>query len=142
VLELHDLFNDYASSLKQDWDQKPSHFCRDNSGEMYDEIMNSKNIYIFVAEEKNKLIGFIEVQKISKLRKAKYNGVIERLFVKEIYRRKGIASKLMKAVIDWTEKNHLVDLRLYSGYDYKIAHAFYEKLGFVDAGKTYKLVIF
>jgi len=106
VLELHDLFNDYASSLKQDWDQKPSHFCRDNSGEMYDEIMNSKNIYIFVAEEKNKLIGFIEVQKISKLRKAKYNGVIERLFVKEI------------------------------------AHAFYEKLGFVDAGKTYKLVIF
>ena len=38
MLELHDLFNDYANSLKQDWDHKAHAFYEKNGGEFTEKM--------------------------------------------------------------------------------------------------------
>jgi GNAT superfamily N-acetyltransferase len=60
------------------------------------------------------------------------------MFVMEEYRGKGVAQQLMEQAILWAKEKKLNCLRLYSGHELKRAHAFYEKMGFVHAGKTYK----
>lgn len=138
LLEVVDLFNDFANSLDSNWDGKATDFSRKHSGELYDVIVNSNQSALFFAEEDNNIAGFIEIHKVPRLRKAKYYAEIELMFVKEEYRGTDVAQKLMKAVIKWGEEYALDCIRLYSGFELKRAHAFYEKMGFKHAGRTYK----
>ena len=58
--------------------------------------INSKNDILLVAEENNKLVGFIIVQNSISFKKA----VIENIFVHQDYRNKGIAQLLLHKAID------------------------------------------
>jgi ribosomal protein S18 acetylase RimI-like enzyme len=57
--------------------------------------INSKNDILMIAEENNKLIGFIIIQNSITFKKA----VIENIFVHKDYREKGIAQKLLQKSI-------------------------------------------
>ena len=141
VLKIVDEFNDYANSVSTKPVEGSSHFSIDNSGELFEKIVHSSQSVIFIALNDKEIIGYLEVHKVIRLRKANYYGEIESMFVKESYRGQGVAVELMKAAIDWGYKEKMDCMRLYSGYGLDRAHAFYEKMGFKNVGKTYRYIL-
>lgn len=139
VLKILDEFSDFANALEANWDGQSTRFSRDNSGEMFDTILKSSLSVIFIAVENNEAIGFLELHKVPRLRKANYYGEIEGMFVREEYRGEGVAKGLMQQALNWAKQENLNCIRLYSGHELKRAHAFYEKMGFTHAGRTYKI---
>ena len=139
VLKTVDEFNDFANSHENNHN-KPSTFSQEYSIDLYNEIVSSNRSKLFIALNQDQIVGYLEIHQVPRLRKAKYYGEIEGMFVKEAYRGTGIATQLMKAARDWAKIQNLDCIRLYSGHNLARAHAFYEKMGFTHAGKTYRLI--
>jgi len=139
VLKILDEFSDFANSLETDWDGQLTSFSREHSGEMFESIIRAGLSVIFIALENDEAIGFLELHKVPRLRKANYYGEIEGMFVRETYRGQGVAKDLMQQALNWAKQENLNCIRLYSGHELKRAHAFYEKMGFIHAGRTYKI---
>jgi PhnO protein len=139
VLKILDEFSDFANSLEKDWDGQLSTYSRDHSGEMFDQIIKTGLSVIFIAIDHEEAVGFLELHKVPRLRKANYYGEIEGMFVREEFRGQGIAKLLMQQALNYAKQEKLNCLRLYSGHELKRAHAFYEKMGFIHAGRTYKI---
>lgn len=142
VLKILDEFNDFANSLNKDWDKKLSTSARENSGFLFDEMINYGRSKVFIAVEGNEAVGFLEIHKVPRFRKSKYYGEIESMFVREPYHGKGVAQELMKMAFKWAQEQDLDCIRLYSGDGLDRAHAFYVKMGFSRAGTTFKTYSF
>jgi len=138
VLKILDEFNDFINSQNQNWDRKASTSARDNSGLMFDEMINFGKSKIFIAIENNEAIGFLEIHKVPRFRKSKYYGEIEGVYIRDQYYGKGIAQSLMKLAYNWAQEMDFDCVRLYSRFELKRAHAFYKKIGFSEAGITFK----
>jgi GNAT superfamily N-acetyltransferase len=138
VLEILDEFNDYVNSLKKDWDGMLSSSARKNSGQLFQDCIKRGDSKVFVAIKNDESIGFLEIHKVPRLRRSKYYGEIEGMFVREEYYGKEVAKGLMKLAFKWAKEEGLDCLRLYSGFELKRAHAFYKKMGFDEAGITFK----
>ncbi|MCA9382834.1 GNAT family N-acetyltransferase [Candidatus Dojkabacteria bacterium] len=138
ILEIADKFSDFANSLDDDYDGSLSTFSRDNSGPMLAEVLDRNLCAIFLAIDEGKAAAIVEIHKVPRIRKARYYGEIELMFVDEEYRGSGIAKEIMNKALEWGKEEDLECLRLYSGHQLNRAHAFYEKMGFVHAGRTYK----
>ena len=86
----------------------------------------SKNyIAFYVAEENNKIIGIVSLQKyknkIAKLR---------RLYINKNYREKGLGKKLLKLIEKIARKNIFQRIILNTNYDNEKSITLYEKNGF------------
>lgn len=138
VLKCLDEFNDYALITDGHDDEVPSSFSRENSVDMFEKIVDSENSKLFIATEGENVVGFLEIHAVPRLRKANYYVEIESMFVSEAQRGTGIAAELMKAAINWARERKFDCIRLYTGHKLERAHAFYEKIGFIHAGRTYK----
>lgn len=138
VLKILDEFNDYANSLNKSCDGKLSSSARENSGNIFKESLQNRETKVFIAVEGNEAVGYLEVHKVPRLRKSKYYGEIEGMFVREQYYGKNVASSLMKLAFKWAKEQDFDCIRLYSGFELKRAHAFYKKMGFSEAGITFK----
>jgi ribosomal protein S18 acetylase RimI-like enzyme len=138
ILKCLDAFNDYANEVDGHPEAIPSHFSEENSGELFEKIINSNTSKLFIATDEEKVVGFLEIHAVPRLRKANYYAEIESLFVKEAYRGAGVAAKLMETAIEWAKQQKFDCIRLYTGHKLERAHAFYEKMGFTHAGRTYK----
>src|SRR3989344_2758272 len=66
-------------------------------------------------------------------------GFLENVFVKEESRGKGIGSKLVEAVIAEAKRQNCYKLIGTSRYENPEVHAFYNKLGFKDYGKEFRM---
>ena len=66
-------------------------------------------------------------------------GFIEDVFVDEKYRGQGIGTDLVKAMIEEAKANDCYKLILTSRYEKPKVHALYEKIGFKDHGKEFRL---
>lgn len=138
VLKILDEFNDFINSQKQDWDGKVSTSAREKSGLLFEEMINLGRSKIFIAIENSEAIGFLEIHKVPRFRRSKYYGEIEGIYVRNQYYGKGIAQSLMRLAFKWGQDIGLDCIRLYSGFELKRAHAFYKKMGFDEAGITFK----
>jgi ribosomal protein S18 acetylase RimI-like enzyme len=67
---------------------------------------------------------------------SRYLGVIEEVFVKEEYRRRGLATKLMKQALNHAKKIGLDCVELNVNKDALYLIEFYKKLGFYDRNNT------
>ncbi|OGK66634.1 hypothetical protein A2313_04995 [Candidatus Roizmanbacteria bacterium RIFOXYB2_FULL_41_10] len=141
VLKTVDEFNDFANSQGNNRN-KPSSFSQKYSIGLYNEIVSSNRSKLFIAFNQDQVVGYLEIHQVPRLRKAKYYGEIEGMFVKKAYQGTGIATQLMEAARSWAKTEGLDCIRLYSGHGLDRAHAFYEKMGFIHAGKTYRLIKF
>jgi len=74
VLKILDEFSDFANSLEADWDGQLTSFSREHSGEMFESIIRAGLSVIFIALENDEAIGFLELHKVPRLRKANYYG--------------------------------------------------------------------
>jgi len=66
-------------------------------------------------------------------------GFLENVFVKEENRGKGIGSKLVEAVITEAKRQNCYKLIGTSRYENPEVHTFYNKLGFKDYGKEFRI---
>lgn len=66
-------------------------------------------------------------------------GLLEDVFVDEAERGKGIGSSLINQVIEEAKKRRCTKLIAQSRYGKTAVHALYEKLGFKDHGKNFRI---
>jgi len=66
-------------------------------------------------------------------------GLLEDLYVNEDYRGQGNAKKLIKQVLDSAQENNCYKIIATSRYARPKVHEMYQKYGFVDHGKEFRL---
>lgn len=88
----------------------------------------------FIAIDNKKIIGIVLAQYYKPLPISKHSkkGYISNLYVKEEYRKKGIAIKLVKKAEEWLKKNKVSHITLEIHVKNKPALNLYRKFGFKD----------
>ena len=106
--------------------------------EINSEKQNS-NFIKFTAVENGKIIGraylFIILNDFGK---GPY-GFIEDVFVEEGNRGKGVGSKLVNSAIEEAKKQNCYKIICTSRYEKPEVHSLYQKLGFKDHGKEFRI---
>ena len=100
----------------------------------FNKVLQSKTNFIFVAVDKNILIGFAAFSVRLVVRYPKLIAELDELFVDETYRRLGVGKMLMTVVLGKAIELNCYRLYIESHYDHKAAHIFYESLGFTNYG--------
>jgi len=100
----------------------------------FKKILISKNNYIFVVEDKEKIIGFATFSIRLVVRYPKPIAELDELFVEEKYRRKGVGKMLMDKIMEKAKEAGCYRLFIESHYDHKQAHQLYESIGFTNYG--------
>ena len=94
-------------------------------------IKNNKQEIIIVSEFKGLIVGFCCAQIIKSICYFNDNAEITELYVQELYRRKGIASKLIKYMENHCIKEYgIKDFHLLTGGKNISAQKLYESLGY------------
>ena len=100
----------------------------------------AKVIRISLSENKQE-VGWVRVYLIKHESHNCYYALIENLFVNEEHRRKGYGKQLMLAAIEEAKKQKCTWIIANSRYSREQIHQFYQKLGFEDYGKEFKMVL-
>lgn len=102
------------------------------------ESKNCSGIKI-IAEENGKPVGRAYLYILYNDLHKKPFGFLEDLFVDESARGKGIGKKLVYAIIEKAKENNCYKLVANSRYSREKVHYFYEKFGFKDHGKEFRI---
>ena len=95
-------------------------------------LLNNPAAYCLVAEESNKLVGYISgAEKKFAYRKSRYFE-IENMGVTPAYRSKGIGSLLMKKFLEWAKLNRYQKVYVSSYFANNKAIEFYRRSGFSE----------
>jgi len=93
----------------------------------------------FIAEENGRSVGRAYLYLINNSLHEKPYGLLEDMLVEEEYRGKGIGRQLMEAVISEAKERGCYKLVAQSRHSRTEAHSFYEKNGFKDHGKNFRI---
>jgi GNAT superfamily N-acetyltransferase len=99
---------------------------------------NCRGIRIFI-EDKGKEVAHAYLYFIQNDLKPKRYGLMEDVFVDESLRGQGIGTKLVKKIIKLAKENDCYKLIGTSRYEREKVHALYERLGFKDWGKEFRI---
>lgn len=97
---------------------------------LYSEL--PKNFIVIVAEENNKIIGFISADTHKNSGWGYNYAWVDDLFVEEQYRRKGIAIELISKLLDILKKEDIRIFKLGVDIENKIAQKLWKKVGFKE----------
>ena len=95
-----------------------------------DEMIKRGNYQIFVAEDDNKVVGYIGCVNYLAFELENEGMKIIALAVSKEYRRKGIGTQLFKTAEQWAKENNIDVVLLNSGLLREEAHVFYESQGY------------
>ena len=99
--------------------------------------LNSEGSLYLAAEVNNKVIGYIDFQN-GGLKRTKHAGSVS-IYILKDYRETGIGSMLLNSLIEWAEKNPLIEkLTLAVFSTNEKAQILYKKLGFREEGRCPK----
>ncbi|MEE9525823.1 MAG: GNAT family N-acetyltransferase [Candidatus Woesearchaeota archaeon] len=103
------------------------------AGRYYNRFISKNKKWVYVAEEDEKIIGFIlfTIQKRERYYKIKKVGYIDLIVVDKNARRKGVAKLLMKKAYEEFKEKGILFLRL-SVHTDNPSHEIWKKLGFKD----------
>ena len=104
----------------------------------YLSLLHGNRYTFFVAEEDEKVVGFLSLIIDYLLYRSDLVGVIEELTVSEEYQSLGIGKALLQHATDYAKEKGCLLLELSSGLKREKAHAFYERQGFDKVGVTYR----
>ncbi len=121
-------------------------FTKSTEGEtprrkIFKEMMARKDTIMIVAEEKGKLLGFVDFFIMPIVRRGYYNVHIEDFVVDESARGKGVGTAILKKVVSLCKEKGFKVVKLDSGLELTSAHKFYEKNGFKFTEKMFRLDI-
>jgi GNAT superfamily N-acetyltransferase len=97
-------------------------------------VLNNPQNYIYVAEDKEKIVGFATFSVRDVVRYPKSIAELDELFVLKDNRKKGVGKKLMDEVEKQAKKLDCYRIFIESHYDHKVAHHFYENLAYKNYG--------
>ncbi|HZE87385.1 MAG TPA: GNAT family N-acetyltransferase [Methylomirabilota bacterium] len=100
----------------------------------FKKVINNSQNFVFVAEDKGKLVGFATFSIRDVIRYPRPIAELDELFVSSEYRQKGLGKKLMQYVEEKARDLGCYRMFIESHYDHKAAHAFYEGLGYTNYG--------
>lgn len=121
---LMELYNDFVGK-----DRYSKH-----NNDSFNKVIKSKNNFIYVAEDKNKVIGFVTFSVRLVIRYPKPIAELDELFILPEYRRKGVGNMLMCKVLSKAKELNCHRLFIETHYKHEAAHKFYESLGFTNYG--------
>jgi len=98
------------------------------------EAINDLNGELLVAEYDGELVAFLHQVFFVDPLHAGANSDITSLFVKEDYRRRGIASQLLQKALQSAKRREVIEIHVTTRKDNKAAIKFYEKIGFKKEG--------
>jgi GNAT superfamily N-acetyltransferase len=104
-------------------------------------IVRSKSGMLLVALDDNKIVGYALgfLKRASLVLKLQRVGFVSDAFVEEAYRRKGIARKLFKALMDWFERKGLEWVELQVDSRNEVGVRVWERLGLDEVRKVMRL---
>ena len=108
-----------------------------HDNDSFEKVLGSPNNHIFVAEEDEKIIGFVTFSIRDVVRYPKPIAELDELFVGIPYQKKGVGHKLMKQVEKAAKKRNCYRMFIESAYRHESAHKFYEKLGYKNYGSHF-----
>jgi len=138
VLILLDEFREACMDIIEPRVKHTSNTAKETGTKVYKEVMSSEEGIIFLVEDKNKYVGILTAYLIPQIRRGTHCIEIEEMFVKDEYRRSGVAALLTDALCKWAKRKHVSTIRLESHNALIGAHSFYEKQGFVHYGHAYE----
>lgn len=105
-----------------------------HDADSFEQVLKSPTSFMFIAEDKNKIIGFITFSVRTVVRYPKPIIEFDELYVKTDSRNKGLGTKLMKKAEEEAKKMGAHRIYLESHYKHTAAHALYGKLGYTNYG--------
>ena len=101
-------------------------------------LLNNFQEVIIVSEENEILVGFVCIQLKKSFCYDEYMPEITEIFVKREYRKRGIASAMIKFAEEYCSKNYPSHkYELLTGKDNLVAYKLYKKLGYIDEGEIH-----
>lgn len=91
------------------------------------------------AEENGEIIGWAFLYIIKNDRHNEPYALMENVYVEKEFRGKGLGKKLVDMLIEEARKNDCYKIIGQSRYGKESAHALYEKFGFRDHGKNFRM---
>lgn len=104
------------------------------NADSFTKVLKSPSNFTYVAEINSKIIGFASFSIRDVIRYPKPIAELDELFVSGDYRKQGIGRDLMKTVEHKAEGLKCQRLFIESQYKHKLAHKFYESLGYKNYG--------
>ena len=132
------LLDEIGNELNKKRGTKDSKNAQKQGGTLFDEIVGRKDTMIFLAVDKEKIVGVANFYLLPNIRHGWHRGHIEDFVVSGKMRRKGVGSVLMDAIKAYCMKNKIKVIKLDSGLELKEAHKFYEKHGGRHTEKMYR----
>ncbi len=120
--DIIELFNSYRQFYNQPSDKET---CKTY---LQDRIKNDE-IIIFFAKKDGKPAGFVNIYKTFSSVSLKPVWTFNDLFVCQIFRRHGIANKLMAFTIQKAKENNIAHMQLETAQNNKISQTLYEQTG-------------
>jgi GNAT superfamily N-acetyltransferase len=96
----------------------------------FHEFFKSDQHAVFVADEADKIVGFIQVNRESVTLVAGPRAEISALVVDEKYRGKKVGSQLIEVAENWCRNQNLPLIRIRSNIKRETAHKFYQNRGY------------
>ena len=112
----------FASRLEDERDQ-PESLWRDR--------LSSSTASIFLAVDQGEAVGLVIVYLVPEER---VRSRLVSMWVSPERRRKGVATALVQAVLDWAQQGHVQSVELWVTETNDAARRLYERCGFVDSG--------
>ncbi len=101
-------------------------------------LLENENESLIVAERDGEVVGWIVFQAAPNRKRLSHTGSFG-MMIRKGYREMGIGSMLLKALLDWAEKNPLIEkvsLGVFSTNQGAIS--LYKKMGFIEEGRKIK----
>lgn len=105
---------------------------------LFDQIIHKKDLKIFLAIDKNKIVGVTTFHLLPSIRHGRFDGHIGDFVVTKKLRGKGIGSLLLNEIKKYCKKNGIKVIKLESGNPLTKAHHFYEMHGGVSRSKMFR----
>jgi GNAT superfamily N-acetyltransferase len=93
----------------------------------------------FVIEEEGSIVAWAYLFIMKTERHDEPYGVMENIYVEQEHRGKGYGKQIVQAIIDEAKKQGCYKLLGQSRYSAEYVHKMYEKFGFKDHGKNFRL---
>ena len=104
-------------------------------------VLNNETTYILVAEDDSKLAGFITASVRPVVRYVRPIMQIDELYVDPDFREHGVGRQLIQGAETIGVENNCHAIYIESGFDYTVAHKFYEKNSYEKVGYYFKKVL-
>ena len=103
-------------------------------GNSFQLVLKSPRNFVFVAEDKNHLIGFVTFSVRITIRYPKPIAEVDEIYVTTLHRIKGVGRKLMARMLEQAKSMNCQKVFIETAYKRKNAHKFYKSLGYVRDG--------